>query len=309
MSLPKVSHFIITYNQCAYIEKAIQSAIDQDYPELEIVVADDGSVDGTAEIVAEFALRYPGKVIPALAESNGGITRNCNRALALCSGKYISCQGGDDVLLPGKISRQVQWLEADKKRVLCGHDVRVFYTSLEGSEHVRGSGAAGRSGVGAGKIIQGGVGSFFMGTSLMWRASATPPGGFDTRIPISSDWKFIIDIVGVDGAWGAVDGVFALYRVHPQNISSTKRDNIILETLRTFVYLRQQYPAFRSELNLARREIFYNVAKVYYRKNSFGRARRVFSALLGTDGCGSFVQKARVLKYLLKCRRKMGVPI
>lgn len=306
MALPKVSHFIITYNQREYIEQALQSAVDQDYPELEIVVADDGSVDGTAEIVADFALRYPGKVIPSLAESNGGITSNCNRALALCSGKYISCQGGDDILLPGKISHQVQWLEADERRVMCGHDVRVFFTSLDGSEHVRGSGRAGRSGIGAGKIIQGGVGSFFMGTSLMWRASATPPGGFDTRIPISSDWKFIIDVVGLDGVWGAVDGVYALYRIHPQNISSTKRDSIIMETLRTFVYLRQQYPAFRSELNLARREIFYNVAKVYYRNHSFGRARRVFRALLGTEGSGSWGQKARVLKYLFKCRRRSG---
>lgn len=307
MPSPMVSHFIITYNQRAYIEEALQSAVDQDYPALEIVVADDGSVDGTAEIVADFARRYPGRVIPSLADKNGGITANCNRALALCRGKYISCQGGDDVLLPGKISRQVQWLEADERRVMCGHDVRVFFTSMEGSEHVLGSGAAGRHGVGAGKIIKGGVGSFFMGTSLMWRAAATPPAGFDTRIPISSDWKFIIDVIGTDGVWGAIDGVFALYRKHPDNISRTRRDQIIMETCRTVVKLRRQYPVFGEELNLARKEIFYNLAKVYYRSLSIGKARRIFRALLGPGGSDSWGQKARILKYLLKCQRTRRV--
>lgn len=301
---PKVSHFIIAYNQRAYIEAALQSAVDQDYSELEIIAADDGSVDGTAEIIAEFAARHPHRVIAVLAPVNSGITANCNRALALCSGKYISCQGGDDILLPGKISRQVEWLEEDGKRVMCGHDVRVFFTGVAGVEHILGSGRAGRAGVGAGSIIREGIGSFFMGTSMMWRAAATPPVGFDPRIPISSDWKFIIEVVGVEGVWGAVDGVFALYRKHPSNVSSLRRDHIILESCRVVVLLRRQFPGFKRELDLARREIFYNLGKLYYRNNSIAKARRIFLALLGRGGAPELGKKARVLKYLLKCRRR-----
>src|SRR5579875_3125076 len=126
-SYPLVSVHLISYNQKDYIGAALSSILDQDYQSFEIVAADDGSTDGTAEIILEFAEKYPGKIIPLVGGKNLGITGNCNRALEHCKGKYIAFIGGDDLFLPGKISAQVKWLEADEKRIMCGHQVEVFY--------------------------------------------------------------------------------------------------------------------------------------------------------------------------------------
>lgn len=300
---PKVSHYIICYNQAEFIARSMTSAVEQDYDNLQVVVADDGSTDGTAELVREVSAKYPGRVVPVLSEKNGGITANSNRALARCDGRYVSSQGGDDILLPGKIRSQVRWLEEDARRVLCGHDVRVFYSGIAGREHVLGPGRAGRGGVGAGPLIREGVGSFFMGTSLMWRASAAPPSGYDVRLPIVSDWKFIIDVAGTDGVWGAVDGVYALYRRHPRNISAVARDAILRDCLESLRLTRAEFPGFREEVNYARQAILYGFAKMYYRKGMRRQAERLLRGLLFRKGeRHRDVSVWKLLRYLAKCK-------
>src|SRR5205085_3494177 len=58
--------------------------------------------------------------------TNLGPLRALHRTIAACSGKYVAILDGDDVWLPGKVAAQVEWLEADPTRVLCGHDVEAF---------------------------------------------------------------------------------------------------------------------------------------------------------------------------------------
>ena len=110
--LPLVSISIITYNQKDFLRECIESALAQDYPHLEIVVADDGSKDGTHEMLHDYQARYPDKFVLRLAERNQGITANSNAAHFACTGKYIAWMGGDDLLLPGKIRRQVEFMVA-----------------------------------------------------------------------------------------------------------------------------------------------------------------------------------------------------
>ena len=122
---PLVSIVILTYNEERWVEEAVRSAVGQDYPRLEVLVADDASTDGTAAIVSRIADEFPDRVAPMLGEENVGVTRNCNRALRACNGRYVAFCGGDDALLPGKIRAQVEWLKGDEERVLCTHDVEI----------------------------------------------------------------------------------------------------------------------------------------------------------------------------------------
>ena len=102
-SLPQVSVAVIAYQQVNYITEALQSLVDQDYPNLQIVVSDDGSTDGTAEEIARFAKLYPDKIVALIDHERLGITGNSNHALRACTGKYVCFLGGDDVFLPGKV--------------------------------------------------------------------------------------------------------------------------------------------------------------------------------------------------------------
>jgi len=228
---PLVSIHIIAYNQERFIEETLLSALEQNYDPLEVIVADDGSTDRTPDIIRALAVRYPERLVPLLGGPNVGITRNSNRGLWGCKGEYIAFQGGDDVLLPGKIERQVAWLEENPARVLCGHDVAW----IDGDGHPLGvNGSTFRpltTGRGASMILR--HGPPFAATAVMVRRVRIPVYGFDERMPFVSDWKLWLDILGRDGEYGYVDGVWANYRRHSANITSKHSRPIMRDLLRT----------------------------------------------------------------------------
>lgn len=110
--LPTVSALMAAYNYEQYVERAIQSALDQDYPpeRLEVVVIDDGSTDGTADVVRDIAARHPGRV-RLVQQPNGGYVAATNRALAEGRGELLALLDADDMWLPGKTRRQVEMLQ------------------------------------------------------------------------------------------------------------------------------------------------------------------------------------------------------
>ena len=238
--VPLVSVLIITYNQQDYIAEAVTSAASQDYPELEVIVADDASSDATPQIIRRLAAEFPpGRVVPVINARNLGITANSNVGLARCRGDLIAFMGGDDVLLPGKIRRQVEWFMADKHRVLCGHDAdwieeKGAPLGLMSSDHR--ALAAGR---GIGGMIR--HGNLFPATSVMVRRDRLPPYGFDASLPVVSDWKLWLDIIGRDGEYGYIDGIWARYRRHSANVSRGISRALVHDVLLTAFLVLKQY--------------------------------------------------------------------
>lgn len=123
----KISVIIITYNQHAFISDTIESVRNQDVDDLEIIVADDGSTDGSQEIIKAFSEKDR-RVIPVLAANNGGISKNFNQAFPYVTGEYIAILGGDDLMLPKKLRIQSEFMIRHSQVQLCYHDVEVFDT-------------------------------------------------------------------------------------------------------------------------------------------------------------------------------------
>lgn len=125
--LPYVSVCIITYNQRDFIGESVQSALEQitKFP-YEIVIGDDGSTDGTRDILKNLKERYPGKIILNLLPEKGkGIPgkENFLTTLSLCRGKYIAFLDGDDYwIAKDKLQKQADFLDANPGFALCHHD-------------------------------------------------------------------------------------------------------------------------------------------------------------------------------------------
>jgi len=102
MSEPLITVLITTYNYGRFIEDAIDSVLAQDFPkeEVEIVVIDDGSTDGTGARVKKYRsqVRY-------FVQPNGGQAAALNAGFAKASGKIVALLDADDLLLPGKLAR------------------------------------------------------------------------------------------------------------------------------------------------------------------------------------------------------------
>jgi glycosyltransferase involved in cell wall biosynthesis len=232
---------LVSFNQKEFVAEAIESAVSQDYENLEVVISDDGSTDGTAEIISQCESRYPGRLVALLNADNVGITRNCNRALRACSGELVAFVGGDDVLMPGKIAAQVDWFAQDPRRVLCGHLVELI--GADGSHLSFPERTKACEGVGPKKYIR--LGPRLPGISTMVRANAIPPHGFDEQIPIASDYLFWIELLTTGGHFGCIDAIYAKQRVHANNVSGLRVIEMFDDRERIYRLVGDRYPQYR----------------------------------------------------------------
>ena len=107
---PCTSVVMPSYNHVAFVGEAIQSILDQSLQDFDIVVTDDGSRDGTPDVIAKFS--DPRIKLEVFPENRGGVIAG-NSALRRASGKYIARLNSDDFFLPGKLEKQVAFLEAN----------------------------------------------------------------------------------------------------------------------------------------------------------------------------------------------------
>ena len=98
---------IPAYNAAAYVVEAIDSVLAQDYPQVEIIVVNDGSKDHTLDL-----LRAYGDRIRVVDQANSGPPKARNAGLAAVRGEFIAFLDADDVWLPGKLSAQISHLQA-----------------------------------------------------------------------------------------------------------------------------------------------------------------------------------------------------
>jgi len=117
---PLVSIVTPSYNQAQFLEETIQSVLDQDYEPIEYVVVDDGSTDGSVEIVE----RYADRLAWWTAQENRGQVPAVNRGFRHATGEYMAYLNSDDTLLPGAVSRMTGELESDPGLLLVYGDAR-----------------------------------------------------------------------------------------------------------------------------------------------------------------------------------------
>jgi len=113
---PLITFAVISYNQDRFIAEAVQSALEQTYSPLEVVISDDCSADATFEIIQDIVANYSGphKVILNKNHTNLGLAENVNKVWELSSGELVVFQGGDDASAPHRTERLVaEWQAHD----------------------------------------------------------------------------------------------------------------------------------------------------------------------------------------------------
>jgi hypothetical protein len=129
MGKPTVSVLIDTYNHERFIEKAIVSVLEQDFPaaEREILVVDDGSTDRTPEILRKFEPH-----VRLLRKENGGQASAFNAGIPECKGEIVAFLDGDDWWAPNKLTSVVQAMATSSSVGIVGHGIVVV--GRDGSE-------------------------------------------------------------------------------------------------------------------------------------------------------------------------------
>src|SRR5215203_6071210 len=106
---PTVSVVVPVYNTERYIAETINSILKQTFTDFELIVIDDGSTDGSPEILRELAAKD--SRIRLTIRENRGIVRTRNELLEQCRGRYMAVNDSDDLSMPDRLAKQVAYME------------------------------------------------------------------------------------------------------------------------------------------------------------------------------------------------------
>lgn len=217
---PLVSIIIPTYNCGDFIAEAVQSVIDQDYPEKEIIIINDGSTDDTCAVLKRF-----GDAINVINQKNYGETAARNVGVRTARGDYIAFLDADDVWLPRKLTRQVRYLEAHPEAGVVytawrnwepSSDGKFVRPSCVGNELDEGVVDHANSGWLYNRLL---LDSLLLPTAVMLRASLVHRiGEFDITLPYGCDYDYWIRASRL-AEIHKLKGVGALYRIRSSSLS------------------------------------------------------------------------------------------
>ena len=105
-----VSVVMTCYNHEKYIVSAVQSVLDQTFPDFELIIIDDGSTDGTRDMLKTFN----DDRIRLIFQENEGPGSACNAGLNIVSGEFIALMSGDDVCYPERLEKQLSYSKKSK---------------------------------------------------------------------------------------------------------------------------------------------------------------------------------------------------
>ena len=119
----RLSVCIATYNRAAFILQTLDSIAAQCSAQVELVVVDGASTDGTAAVMADFVARHP-RTVYRRESSNSGVDRDFDKAVAYASGEYCWLLSDDDVLVPDAIATVLEQLASGPELLVVNAEVR-----------------------------------------------------------------------------------------------------------------------------------------------------------------------------------------
>ncbi|GAC1038943.1 hypothetical protein thsps117_37010 [Pseudomonas sp. No.117] len=243
--LPLVSVCINAYNHERYVGEAIESVFAQTYPNIELIIADDASTDGTAAIIESYAQRYPERMTTILLTENEGPCRAGNRTYARARGEFVAYLGSDDRMLPDRISRQVAFLQAHPDHVVVFSQVAIIDGNSDRAQTPNGFDQLFNQPI-VNLRRQLLTGNFFNAPSaLLRRADLIAVGGSSPLLRYVQDYDLWVRLLA-RGEIARLDEVLTEYRVHGSNLSIAGANGpsyaARCETMAVIVSLVEQWP-------------------------------------------------------------------
>jgi len=275
MTRPRVSVIITSYNAGEYLGEAIESVLAQSRPADEIVVIDDGSTDATPDI----ARRYASQGVRLVQQPNMGAGAARNRGIQETTGELIAFLDGDDLWLPHKLERQLEYLDNHPELVMVSC-LRWRWDQTTGKCHIEYFGVRPGQSLALENVVRNVIGNPSM--TLIRRSVFDAVGQFDPALCWGQDWDLFIRITEY-GPVGFVMEPLMIYRWHPGGISHYRG----IERLDMFHSIAcrgisRVHPVWRRPILLARRLSWDQCERAAYAVQiGLPGWRRVWHAFLG----------------------------
>ena len=272
---PLVTVGIPNYNYSRYIIGTLKSVDEQNYENIEIIIVDDCSTDNSVNIIEEWINAYEGnrKINFIKNKENLGLTKVCNLVLNNAAGKYFQPLDADDIILPQKISRQVNLLEAninaafiysnasviDEKGNILEEDylTRIHYN---------------KESMPAGKIHKDLIKFNFvcLPTVLINTSKAHKVGGFDESLQVQDYYMWLKLTEESDVLYQNL--VTAKYRVHAKSMGASSLTNTVSEDSVLNIKYRYYYTSKQAEKKIIKRNI--QNSSIYLYEHKYPTAKK-----------------------------------
>jgi glycosyltransferase involved in cell wall biosynthesis len=207
----------LSFNQRRFLEEALRSVLDQDYPQVEYVVVDPGSTDGSRELVST----YRSRLARVILEPDAGPADGLNKGFAHATGDVLGVLNADDVLLPGALASVARAFAARDADVVtgdgfivdeAGRAVRRFRSDRF---HLR-------------RYVFGGV-NVMQQATFFTRAAFGKAGGFNEANRTCWDGELLVDLALSGARFTRIRENLALFRVHGESISGSQEQRVAYE--------------------------------------------------------------------------------
>ncbi|CAD0353936.1 glycosyltransferase [Xanthomonas hortorum] len=282
-SWPLVSVLIPAYNHARFVQRCLDSVLEDPYPCKEIVIIDDGSSDATGEKIAQWIATHGHRLpVQFVQRDNRGVAATLNELALRARGDYLRLGASDDYLLAGGLDAQVRYLRAHPQKLAVIGDAcvvdqhgRLLHGSAMRDLHRVDTGMyRSEQGIRRALIQQWAVSG---AVALLRRSAFDARTGWDESLRIE-DWDFFLRLAARN-ALGFVDVPVCAYRLHGNNLSKTANVRARIANLSESrqVALRCAELFDEPERTLLRAQSRYIAAKVAFLQR---RPHRVIGHLL-----------------------------
>jgi len=224
---PLISVLMPVYNGRAYVVAAIESILGQSLGDFEFIIVDDGSTDGSAELLQNAADRY--ERIKVISQANAGLSAALNKGLSVARGSLIARMDADDVALPERFEKQVAFLELNPNHVAVGS--KVLLIDPEGAALAEMGSLYNHEQIDQAHL-RGNTGSYITHPAAMIRRDAIDKvGGYRKEFEPAEDLDLFLRLAEV-GRLANLPEVLLKYRQHPASIGYTRRKQQLLQAHR-----------------------------------------------------------------------------
>jgi len=249
---PKISVIVPSFNQGDYIEETILSILEQNYPEIELIIIDGGSTDNSLEIIK----KYSSLIKYYISENDNGQAHALNKGFSLASGDICSYLNSDDIYLDnilwkiGKnyLNTNFTWVCSD---VLVGYSIRdsqYFPNEIISFESFCAEQTIGQQGV-------------------FWKNNLLKKPWFDENLQYVLDHKFFIDLYKNFGPPNYLNETGSFFRLHKDSKTSKYEDILFKErrllTLQSASMANNKYQRKNIKLEMKRLELKIEAKKIF----------------------------------------------
>lgn len=218
--MPLVSVLMPSYNYAKFLPEAIESVLGQTFRDFELIIIDDGSKDGSQQIIKNYGIKDE-RVRAKYHHQNEGISKTFNELIEMSKGKFLSPIASDDVWVEDKLKKQVEIMEKDDNLIIWSEGEIIDNESQPtGEKFTQMYEVIKKDGQLFDKLLSG---NFIYGSSMMYKKENLKDIRIDENLKYLNDHKFFLDLA-YRYDFHFITEPISKYRVHGKNTRFSDRE-------------------------------------------------------------------------------------